>query len=43
MEINDSMFMNKILSYKQNEAKKNNENYDEEINTLFEDEFDEIL
>ena len=43
MEINDSMFLNKILGYKQNEAKKNNENYSEEINTLFEDDFDDIL
>jgi len=42
MEINNSMFMNKILNYKQNEAKKNNENNTYK-NTLFEDDFDEIL
>lgn len=41
MEMNNSMFLNKILNYKQLEAKKNNDNSHKNI--LFEDDFDEII
>lgn len=42
MEINNSMFLNKVLNYQQLEAKKINENCPYK-NTIFENEFDEIL
>lgn len=41
MEVNSAMFLNKILNFKQKEAKKNNDNSYK--NTMFEDDFDEIL
>ena len=42
MDMNNSMFQNKILNYQHTEAKKKNDNSLNKI-TMFEDDFDEIL